>query len=220
MVEAVNYQPLSGDSIAGNVNLQEYYLQGSIYKAYVGTLRERLQGLCDNVEPTSFSDHERTYYLKNPMSQAPPIVVKTCKSIIQPNTPWQMKYVGSTDGSRDKSTLIRSSVTVAASTDPGKFLEDLGFQMQFEITLNGFFYRKGNMKITVSRVVPVPHQNQSNDAANAEKDPYIVEISALATSRDESAANEIRIFASHLKPIITLDKIDPRRLQPQQAMYG
>ena len=219
MVEAVNYQPLSGDNIAGNVNLQEYYLQGSIYDSYVDKLRERLQGLCDNVEPTTFTDHERTYYLKNPLSQAPPIVVKTCKSIIQPNTPWQMKYVGSTDGPRDKSTLIRSSVTVATSTDPGKFLEDLGFQMQFEITLNGFFYRKGNMKITVAKIAG-PHQNPGNEAV-AGKDSYIVEISALATPRDESVGNEIRLFASHLKPIISLDKIDPRRLQqPQQTMYG
>jgi len=45
MVEPANYQPLSGDSAQpSNINLQEYFLQGSVLDTCVEKVRQRLQG--------------------------------------------------------------------------------------------------------------------------------------------------------------------------------
>jgi len=46
-----------------------------------------LTGLCDNVPAEDFYDHERVYFLKTVNTTAP-IIVKACKSLQHPNTPW------------------------------------------------------------------------------------------------------------------------------------
>ncbi|XP_078486120.1 blcap protein [Ciona intestinalis] len=213
MVDAADYQPLSGDAPV-IANMQEFFLQGSVLDTCVDKIHERLQGLCDNVSPEAFTDHERTYVMRNTTSNMP-ITVKACQSLVDKSAaPWQIKYMGNTDvGDRTKSAMIRSSVSVAVSKDPSEFLEDLGFVLQFEVILKGYFYRKGRLKITVAKlsgsIDPSKHE-----AGNMS---HLIELSALASPLDESAGDEVRIFSQFLRPIVYLDKVDVRRLQQKTA---
>lgn len=43
-----------------------------------------LLGLCDNVPPETFMDHEQTFMMKS----TPPVTVKTSKALDKPDAPW------------------------------------------------------------------------------------------------------------------------------------
>nr|CAB3263730.1 mediator of RNA polymerase II transcription subunit 18-like [Phallusia mammillata] len=215
MVEPANYQPLSGE-IPSNVNVQEYFLQGSILDANADKLKQRLQGLCDNVPPEPFTDHEQIYFLKNATSMLP-IIVKACKSLAKPSTPWQIKYVGATEvGEHNKPTMIRSCVTVAVSNDPAQFLDNLGFSLQSEVILKGYFYRKGRLQITVSKISVPPTATCDTSKLEASASSHLVEVNTTASPRDETAGDEVKNFCQLLRPAIVLNKVDHRKLQQWQ----
>ncbi|XP_077971766.1 mediator of RNA polymerase II transcription subunit 18-like [Styela clava] len=87
-MEAAEYQPLTGNALT-TANYQEYFLQGSILEAECSKLLDRLQGLCDNVPREQFTDHERTFVIKNPNSSA--VMVKACKAFQKADVPWQIR---------------------------------------------------------------------------------------------------------------------------------
>ena len=215
MTEAT-YHPLSSD-VSMNINLQEYFLQGSIPDSSLDKLRERLKGLCDNVEEKHFKDLERTYILTGSSPTLPVnIVAKASKSYDNPSVPWQLRYIGPTDtGDRSKSTLIRSNVTLAVSDDPTKFLEELGFVFKFQTDIEGYFYRKGRVKVIVAKLCP--HSN-SYDRSKLDSvlNSFFVEISALSSSGDKQAGDEVRNISQLLHPLVVLEKLDHRQLQRLQ----
>ena len=215
MTEAT-YHPLSPD-LSMNINLQEYFLQGSINEAFLQKLRDRLKGVCDNVGEKQFRDLEKTYSLAGISTTIPVnVIAKASKSLDKPNVPWQLRYIGPTDtGDRSKSTMIRSNVTVAVSDDPTKFLEELGFVYKFQMEVDGFFYRKGRVKIIVAKLLPSPN---SYDPAKLSivHNSYLVEVSALSPAGDKTASDEVTNFGSLLYPLVQLEKLDHRSLQRLQ----
>lgn len=204
-MESVDYQPLSVSQ--NSVNTQECFLQGSIFDSCVEQLNERLRGLCDNVPAEQVVDNERNYLLK--AGNNAPIHVKVCRTIAKNNVPLQLKYVGATDGNRNKSTMTRSTVTVACNKGPDDFLKELGFQVQYDVQLRGKLYRKGNIKIIVAKILSKFDQNKYKAASSS----HLVEISAPATARDETVSSELKIFAQSLRPIVHLDKVDNKKMQ-------
>lgn len=207
------YHPLSPD-LSMNINLQEYFLQGSVPDANVSKLRERLKGLCDNVAEKIFKDHERTFVLPSTSGTIPVnIIAKASKSLDNPALPWQLRYIGPTETS--KPTMTRSNVTTAVSDDPSKFLEELGFVHKFRTDVEGYFYRKGRVKIVVAKMVP--YQN-SFDKSKVDSvfNSHLVEVSSLSSSVDKLAMDEVRSVAQLLAPLVMLEKLDHRQLQRLQ----
>lgn len=50
---------------------------------------------------------------------------------------------------------MRSSIDVATTPTIVDFLTEMGFRMDFEYILRGYMFRKGRMKITVSKIFKV-----------------------------------------------------------------
>ncbi len=74
------------------------------------------------------------------------------------------------------------------------------------------------MKITVSKIfkiMPCPPGPPGSGPVQESLEPisnsHLVEISVLAPSGNDAVAEDIRNFAEQLKPLVNLDKIDPRR---------
>ena len=65
-------------------------------------------------------------------------------------------------------------------------------------------FRKGRMKITVSKIFKVSQDPISQS--------YLVELSVLAPSGQDAIAEDMRVFAEQLKPLVQLEKIDYKRL--------
>jgi len=217
MAEAT-YHPLSPD-LSMNINLQEYFLQGAINETYLEKLRDRLKGVCDNTGEKRFRDLEKTYSLAGVSSSSSVpinITAKASKSMNNPDVPWQLRYIGPTDtGDRSKNVMIRSNVTVAVSDDPTKFLEELGFMYKFQTEVEGYFYRKGRVKVIVAKLLPSPNSYDPTKLQVAQNS-YLIEISALSQSGDKTASDEVYAFGQLLYPIVPLERLDPRLLQRMQ----
>lgn len=65
-------------------------------------------------------------------------------------------------------------------------------------------FRKGRMKVTVSKIFKV---NSSESISQS----YLVELSVLAPTGQDVIAEDMRIFAEQLKPLVQLEKIDYKR---------
>jgi mediator of RNA polymerase II transcription subunit 18 len=65
-------------------------------------------------------------------------------------------------------------------------------------------FRKGRMKITVSKIFKINQEPISQS--------YLVELSVLAPSGNNAIADDMKQFAEQLKPLVQLDKIDYKRL--------
>ena len=55
-------------------------------------------------------------------------------------------------------------------------------------------------------------QSKSADSLEAMTSSYLVELSLLAPSGQDAVADEIKVFAEQLRPLVHLEKIDYRRL--------
>lgn len=58
-------------------------------------------------------------------------------------------------GDKSRPTILRSSIDVATTPTIVDFLTEMGFRMDFEYILRGYMFRKGRMKITVSKIFKV-----------------------------------------------------------------
>lgn len=58
-------------------------------------------------------------------------------------------------GDKMRPTIIRSSIDIGCSATVVEFLTELGCRMEFEYIARGYMFRKGRMKITVSKVFKV-----------------------------------------------------------------
>ncbi len=88
------------------------------------------------------------------------------------------------------------------------------FRLEFQFVTKGFLFRKGRMKVTVSKISKAPSSSSSTGDVSG-CDPltssHLVELSVLAPSGNEHIAEDMKNFAEQLKPLVSLDKIDPRR---------
>ncbi|XP_053688143.1 mediator of RNA polymerase II transcription subunit 18 [Sabethes cyaneus] len=185
---------------------QEFLLQGSILDSAAEHLLHRLRGLCDNVDtpPETFTDYEMCFSLKLPNEKAPVMTLRVRRAQ-DTEAPFQLRYIGQPElGDRTRPTLVRSSLDIACTPHVVEFLTEMGFRMDFEYITRGYMFRKGRMKVTVSKIVKV---NTSEPISQS----YLVELSVLAPTGQDAIAEDMRIFAEQLKPLVQLEKIDYKR---------
>ena len=132
------------------------------------------------------------------------------KAIDHPNNPWHLRYLGQPEiGDRNRATLVRNCIDCSTSPNILQFLMDMGFQMDFEFVLKGYMFRKGRMKVIVAKMFRLI-QPGSLDSLEPISTSYLVELSVVAPSGQDKLADEIKQFAEQLKPLVQLEKIDPR----------
>lgn len=211
---------------------QEFLLQGSVLDTcvqrvlhrfvivsdfvssdlYLNISSLRLKGLCDNVEtaPEQFSDYEACFSLRSPISdqlqaQQPLLLrVRRSNDPSDASMPFQLRYIGNPELDVKKPTLVRASFDISCSPTIIDFLTEMGCRLEFEYSIRGYLFRKGRMKISVSKIFKVNQEPISQS--------YLVELSVLAPTGQDAVAEDMRIFAEKLKPLVQLEKIDYKRL--------
>ncbi|XP_059422969.1 mediator of RNA polymerase II transcription subunit 18 [Carassius carassius] len=202
----VTAMPVTG----GAINMMEYLLQGSVLDQSMESLLHRLRGLCDNMEPESFADHELVYLLKG--QQGNPFMLRARRSLLHPTAPWHLRYLGQPEvGDKSRHALVRNCVDVAASHSLPEFLNEMGFRMDHEFVAKGQMFRKGAMKVVVSKLLRVLATGNTENTEPLSLS-YLVELSVLAPAGQDTVSEDMRSFAEQLKPLVHLEKIDPKRL--------
>lgn len=194
---------------AARQNQIQYYLQGSVPSASLSSLHHRLQGLCDNAagnNNNNFEDHEMVYNLKGSSSS---VTFRVRRSLLSPDALWQMRYLGSPEGGGDKSRVasMRSCIEVATTDNISLFLEEIGFRFDHELVLKGRLYRKGPMRIAVSKIFKVPMRGDITRIQPL-TDSHLVELTANTAVQQDPLAEEMKAFAEHLKPMTVLARSD------------
>ncbi|CAG9840342.1 unnamed protein product [Diabrotica balteata] len=199
---------------------QEYLLQGTVLDQYVEVLLHRLRGLCDNVDsgPETFHDHELCFSLKintgaptSPMSVSV-FSLRVRRALDVNDTPFQLRYIGQQElGDKSRPTVVRSSIDMACSSTIVDFLTELGCRLDFEYIARGYMFRKGRMKITVSKIFKMGG-NKPGEGVEPISQSYLVELSVLAPSGQDAIGEDMRIFAEQLRPLVQLEKMDYKRL--------
>ncbi|KAJ8299600.1 hypothetical protein KUTeg_023660 [Tegillarca granosa] len=193
--------------------LHEYLLQGSIIDNSLDVLIHRLRGLCDNSEnlPEKFQDHEMVFTMKN-TSIPQPVYFRVRHSLMHPEC-WHLRYVGQIEmGDKNRHTLVRSCIDVSTSDNVVQFLNEMGFRLDHEFVVKGYYFHKGRMKVTVSKLFRML-QPGSTENIESISNSYLVELSVMATTGQDSVAEDMKNFSEQLKPLVQLEKIDHRRLQ-------
>ncbi|XP_045174881.1 mediator of RNA polymerase II transcription subunit 18-like [Mercenaria mercenaria] len=210
----MNLDPSLQQAVKGGIApLQEHLLQGSIVDASKDYLINRLRGLCDNSDspPGTFQDHEMVFQMKgNPQQQ--PVNVHLRHSLTETEC-WHLRYVGTAEiGDKSRHTLVRSCVDMGVSDSIVKYLNEIGFKLEYEFVAKGYFFHKGRMKVTVSKMYKI---NQQGDVNNIEPITLsnLVELSVVAPTGQEQIGEDMKNFAEQLKPLVQLEKVDHRKLQ-------
>ncbi|CAH1401178.1 mediator of RNA polymerase II transcription subunit 18 [Halyomorpha halys] len=196
---------------------QEYLLQGSVLDSAVEVLLHRLRGLCDNVDtgPETFHDHEMCFSILNVESgtSPQPLLLRVRRALDYQDMPWQLRYIGQPEGTGDKSrpTIVRSSIDIGTTSAVVDFLTEMGCRMDFEYIVRGYMFRKGRMKITVSKIFKMG-QGKPPESVEPISQSYLVELSVLAPSGQDAIAEDMKSFADQLRPLVILDKVDYKRL--------
>lgn len=212
---------------------QEYLLQGSILDSHVEVLKHRLRGLCDNVDggTETFAEREMAFSIRGtgstplnlrvrrPLLDHPPQPQSQQQQQQQSDVPWQLRYIGQPElGNRP--TIVRSCYDIACSDNVVDFLQELGCRLEFEYIAKGFIFHKGRLKVTLSKIMKVSDASSSAPAANgggassseqALTLSHLVELSVLAPSGANAIAEDMKNFAEQLRPLVMLDKVDPRK---------
>lgn len=129
--------------------------------------------------------------------------------------PYQLRYIGQQEvGDRTRPTLVRNSLDIACTSTVVEYLQELGCRIDFEYTNRGYMFRKGRMKITVSKIfkmggIPTkPGESYTEPISQS----YLVELSVLAPTGQDGIGKDMMQFAEQLKPLVQLEKIDYKRL--------
>lgn len=190
----------------------EYLLQGSILEAHRDYLLHRLNGLCDASGPEKFHDHEMIYQIGG-NAGVPPTTFRVRRALDNPDLPWHVRYVGQADlGDKSRHTLVRNWIEAGCSSNITQFLTEMGFRLDHEFVLRGYLFRKGRMKVIVSKIFKVVEPGNTENIEPLSMS-YLVELSVVAPQGQDKIQDDLRNFAEHLKPLVQLEKIDHRRLQ-------
>lgn len=93
------------------------------------------------------------------------------------------------------------------------FKQILGCRLDFEYIARGYMFRKGRMKVTVSKIFKMNGMsNKPSEGVEAISQSYLVELSVQAPLGQDAIAEDMRIFAEQLRPLVQLEKIDYKRL--------
>ncbi|KAI1287002.1 Mediator of RNA polymerase II transcription subunit 18 [Halotydeus destructor] len=190
---------------------QEYLLQGSIVNDSCEVLLQRLRGLCDNADSPleTFHDHERVYSLRSASGQL--MTLRVRRDVENKELPWHCRYLGQPEvGDKNRATLVRSCIDVACSNNISQFLVDMGFKLDYEFLSKGYMFKKGRMKVIVAKIFRMP--NNPSEGPESVSPSYLVELSVVAPSGQDTLAEEMKSFSEQLKPLVNLDKVDHRRI--------
>ena len=105
---------------------------------------------------------------------------------------------------------MRSCIEVDATENITSFLEQIGFQFDHETILRGYLFKKGHMRICVSRLHKIPEKGKFQNAMQM-TDSFLVELTLNTLVQQDSLCEEMKTFAEYLKPIVVLDKLDQKR---------
>lgn len=193
---------------------QEYLLQGSIFDDSVDILLHRLRGMCDNSEEglVKFREHEIVYSMRESATTPATVSVRVRKQLNALDQPWTLCYLGIPEvGDRNRPTTVRTCVEVNCTQNVCAFLHELGFTVEFEFISQGYLFKKNRLKATVTKIYRMIHPPSTEQLMPVSKS-HLVEVSTISGSSNEQAANEVSSFSEQLKPLVSLDKIDTRRL--------
>lgn len=141
-----------------------------------------------------------------------PLLLRVRRALDYQDMPWQLRYIGQPElGDKSRPTIVRSSLDIATSNTVVDFLTELGCRLDFEYIARGYMFRKGRMKVTVSKIFKMGQQGKIPESMEAISQSYLVELSVLAPSGQDAIAEDMRIFAEQLKPLVQLEKIDYKR---------
>ena len=89
-------------------------------------------------------------------SNLQPLMLRVRRALDYQDMPWQLRYIGQPElGDKSRPTIVRSSIDIGTSSTVVEFLTELGCRMDFEYIVRGYMFRKGRMKITVSKIFKV-----------------------------------------------------------------
>lgn len=114
-------------------------------------------------------------------------------------------------GDKNRHALVRNCVDIATSDNLTDFLVEMGFRMDHEFVAKGHVFRKGIMKIVVYKIfrILMPGNTDSIEPLSLS---YLVELNVVAPAGQDIVSDDMRNFAEQLKPLVHLEKIDPKRL--------
>jgi len=191
----------------------------------VYTIRSGSPGGMQGQQPAPLSLRIRKQGTESPSAKDSAATLADTFALGLPKTPWQMRYLGQPEISQQRSTVVRSCHDIACSDNAVEFLLQLGFRLDFEFVSKGFIFRKGRMKITISKIFKIlsvgPNQPQppANAIANGPTEAleplsgsHLVELSVLAPSGSDAIAEDMKNFAEQLRPLVSLDKIGASKI--------
>ncbi|KRY00102.1 Mediator of RNA polymerase II transcription subunit 18 [Trichinella pseudospiralis] len=197
------------------MNTVEFTLYGSVLDSAYTVLIERLRGLSD---PKFEKFHEHELVFANSMKCLQLVIrLTSCslenvkagvinwhvrRSLDQPNAPYHVKYMGDNEADVNEKCPVNVRKVInclCTSNDMMAFLGDIGFRMQYEFVAKGILFKKGPIKVTVSKIYRVIEAGNSS-AVEKFTDSHLVEMSALSSFPEDPIANTIREFADQLKP--------------------
>ena len=114
-------------------------------------------------------------------------------------------------GEKSRSASMRSCIEVDATDNLTQFLEHIGFQFDHETILRGYLFKKGRIKICVSKLHKIPERGKFQNAMQM-TDSVLVEMTLNTLVQQDSLCDEMKAFAEYLKPIVILDKLDQKRV--------
>ncbi|XP_057316163.1 mediator of RNA polymerase II transcription subunit 18-like [Hydractinia symbiolongicarpus] len=196
-----------------NKNQIQYVLAGSVPASNLKFLLHRLRGLCEQaaVSDNCFEDHEAVYTIKSSTTSSSSVSFRVRRSLAHTDAPHQVRYLGAVEGNdKNRAATMRNCIEVDTNDSITSFLEQIGFQFDHETILRGFLFRKGAMRITVSRLHKIPEKGVFSNMLPM-TDSYLVELTLNTLVQQDSLCLEMRAFAEHLKPIVLLEKIEPKR---------
>lgn len=193
---------------------QEYLLQGSVLDDSLEILLHRLRSMSDNSEEglTRFKQHEVIYTMREGGTSNGFVSVRVRRPLNAPDQPFQLCYLGNPElGDKSRLTTVRTCIEVNCTPNVAAFLQDLGFIIEYELVSHGWQFKKNRLKATVSkihRMLSPPNTDQLMPLSKS----HFVEVSLISSSANEQAASEVHQFSELLKPLVNLEKLDPRRL--------
>lgn len=151
------------------------------------------------------------FYFRGPPPEQP-LLLRVRRALDYPEMPWQLRYIGQPElGDKSRPTIVRSSIDIGTSSTVVDFLTELGCRLDYEYIIRGYMFRKGRMKVTVSKIFKMC-QGKVPESVEPISQSYLVELSVLAPSGQDAVAEDMRIFAEQLKPLVQLEKLDYKRL--------
>ncbi|NXP19130.1 MED18 polymerase, partial [Scytalopus superciliaris] len=137
--------------------------------------------------------------------QASPFGLRARRAMDKAGVPWQLRYLGQPEiGDKSRHALVRNCVDIATSDNLTDFLVEMGFRMDHEFVAKGHVFRKGIMKIVVYKIfrILMPGNTESIEPLSL----------VVAPAGQDVVSDDMRNFAEQLKPLVHLEKIDPKRL--------